>query len=96
MAFMNKAERDALLEDIKNKRFQQIRGYVHRKDPEARLAYFRNVQESGQWMTRYVLEGMGTQVTIYEKIDEENEGWFNKRKYVIDKILVEPTAQNRL
>jgi len=96
MAFLNKDERDALLNDIKNKSFNGIRGYVNRKDAKARLAYFRNVQESGKWMTRYVLEGLGTQVTVYEKLDEENEGWFSKRKYEIEQIVVEPTANNRL
>ena len=96
MAFLNQDERDVLLDDIKNKKFNQIRGYVHRKDPDARLAYFRNVQESGHWMTRYVLEGLGTKVTVYEKINEQNKGWFNKRKYEITKIVVEPTYENRL
>ncbi|MGJ3240187.1 MAG: hypothetical protein ACFE0Q_15880 [Anaerolineae bacterium] len=96
MAFMSKEERDALLNDIKDMNFNQIRGYVYRKDPQARLAYFRNVQESGHWMTRYVLEGLGSQVTVYERIDEENKGWFNKRDYVITQIVVEPTNDNRL
>lgn len=96
MAFLNQDERDALLNDIKNKSFNGIRGYVHRKDPKARLAYFRNAQQSGKWMTRYVLEGLGTQVTVYEKFDEENEGWFSKRKYEIEQIVVEPTANNLL
>lgn len=96
MAFLDKDERDALLDDIKDKKFNQIRGYIHRRDNQARLAYYRNVQESGQWMTRYVLEGLGTVVTLYEGLDEENEGWFKRRKYQIDKIVVQPTAQNRL
>ena len=96
MAFMNKEERDALLEDIKDMKFNKIRGYVYRKDPKARLGYFRNVQESGHWMTRYILEGLGTMVTVYEAINEENKGLFNKRKYEITKIVVEPTSENRL
>ena len=96
MAFLNKDERDALLDDIKDKKFNQIRGYVYRKDPKARLGYFRNVQESGHWMTRYVLEGLSTLVTVYENIEEKDKGWFNKRGYEISKIVVEPTAENRL
>ncbi len=94
MAFLNKQERDALLDDIKDMRFQQIRGYVNRKDPKTRLAYFRNVQQSGKWMTRYVLESLGTQVTLVEqpKINERN----NRRTYDIEEIIVEPTADNRL
>jgi hypothetical protein len=95
MAFLSKEERDALAEEIKDKNFGQIRGYVHGKDSKSRLAYFRNVQESGKWMTRYVLETFGTMVTVYEDLKEENKGWFSKRKYVIDKIVVEPTKTNR-
>jgi hypothetical protein len=95
MAFLSKDERDALAEEIKDKNFGQIRGYVHSKDTNARLAYFRNVQESGKWMTRYVLETLGTMVTVYEDPKIEKKGWFNKQKYVIDKIVVEPTKGNR-
>lgn len=96
MAFLNKDERDALLDEIKDKKFNQIRGYVHRKDSETRLRYFRSVQESGYWLTGYILETLGTKVTVYERINEENKGWFNKRKYEISKIVVEPTEENTL
>ena len=95
MAFLSKDERDALAEEIKNKNFGQIRGYVHGKDSKSRLAYFRNVQESGKWMTRYVMETLGTMVTVYEDLKEEKKGWFSQRKYEIDKIVVEPTKSNR-
>jgi hypothetical protein len=73
----------------------QIRGYTNRKDKDTRLAYWRNVQESGKWMTRYVMDSLGTMVTIYEAIDEKNKGWFNQRKYRIEQIVVEPTTSNR-
>lgn len=94
MAFLNKQERDELLDEIKDKRFPQIRGICYRKDPRARLAYYRNVQESGKWMTRYVLEGLGTQVTIYEKAVQNERR--NRREYHIEQIVVEPTPENRL
>lgn len=94
MAFLNKQERDAMLDDIKDMRFQQIRGYVNRKDPKTRLAYFRNVQQSGKWSTRYVLEGLGTQVTLIEE-PQVNERT-NRRSYTIQEIIVEPTPENRL
>ncbi|MEL6307036.1 MAG: hypothetical protein AAFN11_05460 [Chloroflexota bacterium] len=96
MAFMNKAERDALLDDIKDKNFNRIRNTIYRKDKKARLAYFRNVQESGMWMTRYIMEGAGAQVTVYEDIEEEQKEGFSKRTYNITQIVVEPTADNRL
>jgi len=94
MAFLNKQERDELLEDINGKTFQQIRGIVNRRDPKTRLAYFRNVQQSGKWMTLYVMEGLGTKVTLVEQpeINERN----NRRKYRITEIIVEPTPDNRL
>lgn len=96
MAFLTKDERDALANELANKNFGQIRGAVNRKDNKARLAYFRNVQESGKWMTRYVLETLGTMVTVYEIYEPEKKGWFSKAKYRIEKIVVEPTRENRL
>lgn len=96
MAFLGKDERDALANELANKNFGQIRGTVYRKDEKTRLAYFRNVQESGKWMTRYVLEGLGTMVTVYELPDTEKKGWFSKVKYRIEKIVVEPTKDNKL
>lgn len=94
MAFLNKEERDALLEEIKDKRYPRIRGILNTRDPKARLAYFRNAQHSGRWMTRYVLEGLGTQVTLYEK-PIYNEAR-KKREYIIEEIVVEPLPGNRL
>lgn len=95
MAYLNKEERDKMAEDIKDKTRQQIRGYVNGKDAKARLAYWRNVQESGKWMTRYVLESLGTIVTIYEVLDDKDHGWFSKRDFKIEQIIVEPTPSNR-
>jgi hypothetical protein len=95
MAFLTQDERDALANELVNKNFGQIRGTVYRKDNKTRLAYFRNVQESGKWMTRYVMEGLGTMVTVYETHNEEKKGWFNTVKYQIEKIVVEPTKANR-
>jgi len=92
MAFLNQQERDQLLDEIKDKKFNQIKGRLLRKDPKSRLAYFRNVQESGKWMTRIVLEGLGTQVTLVETQEHEK----NKIKYILQEIIVEPTATNRL
>ena len=95
MAYLNQQERDQMAEDLKDKTRQQIRGYVNRRDPKTRLAYWRNAQESGKWMTRYVLPTLGTMVTVYESVAEKPKGWFNKRDYTIEQIVVEPTANNR-
>ncbi|MDQ7028173.1 MAG: hypothetical protein Q9P01_11260 [Anaerolineae bacterium] len=95
MAYLNKQERDQMAEEIKDKSPSQIRGYVNGKDKKARLAYWRNVQESGKWMTRYIMDSLGTMVTIYETFDEESKGWFNQRKYRVAQIVVEPSPNNR-
>lgn len=93
MAYLNKQERDELLNELeKAKTFKRIQGKLRRKDPQGRLAYFRNVQETDRWMTRYVLEGLGTQVTLVEKFNLDR----GKRKFDLVEIVVEPTPQNRL
>ena len=95
MAYLNQQERDQMAQELRDKTRQQIRGYVNGKDKKARLAYFRNVQEPGKWMTRYVLDEFGVMVTIYEVFDEKPHGWFNQRDYRIEQVVVEPTAANR-
>ena len=92
MAYMNQEEREKLLDELKRKNFMQIKRRLRRMDPKNRLAYFRNVQESGRWMTRYILDGLGTQVTV---VESKNKGG-GKTAYELEEIIVEPTAENRL
>jgi hypothetical protein len=92
MAFLTKDERDKLLDEIKNLRFNQIKGRLRGKDTKCRLAYYRNVQETDRWMTRYVLEGLGTQVTLVESMDDST----GKTDYKLVEIIVQPTPDNRL
>lgn len=94
MAFMNKQERDAMLDKMNGKSFQQIRGIVNSTDKKARIAYYRNVQETGKWMTRYIMEGAGTIVTLTEILEDAPRG--NKKHYRITEIELEPTDENRL
>lgn len=94
MAYLNKQERDQLLDDIKNKTYPQIRGILNRRDKKARLAYFRNVQQVNKWMTKYVLEGLGTEVTIVEAPIQNERNQRNEFK--IEEIIVAPTDENRL
>lgn len=93
MAYLNQQEREALLNEIKDKKLGSIRWTLFLKDKEARLAYFRNVQESGKWMTRVVLQGLGTQVTMVENQISKKD---RKKEYELVEIIVEPTADNRL
>lgn len=92
MAFLTKEERDALLDEIKDLPFNQIKGRVRGKDKKSRLAYYRNVQESGKWMTRYVLPSLGTMVTLVETLETND----NKTHYRLTEIIVQPTPDNRL
>jgi hypothetical protein len=92
MAYLNKQERDNLLDEIKTLKFNQIKGRLRGKDTKCRLAYFRNVQETDRWMTRYVLESLGTQVTLVESLTMNKD----KTNYTLIEIIVEPTKDNRL
>ena len=92
MAFMNKTERDALLDRIKDKRFNRIKGILRGQDRKIKLAYYRNIQEVDRWMTRYILPTRGVQVTLVES--QKVDGF--KTDYELVEIIVEPTAENRL
>lgn len=92
MAFMNKQERDALLDELKGNRFERCQRLLVLKDPKVRMKYWRNVQEVGRWMTRYVLPTYGVQVTLVESLATHDE----KRRFTLTEIIVEPTADNRL
>jgi len=96
MAFLNQEEREKLADELVNmKNVNRIKGKLRRMDAKGRLAYFRNVQRSGEWHTRFDLIGIGTRVTIVEKLNEEPKGMFNKNEYELLTIIVEPTDENR-
>lgn len=92
MAFMNKSERDQLLNEIQSLTFNQIKGRLRSKDKKCRLAYYRNVQETNRWMTRYILQGLGTMVTLVESLDDST----GTANYQLVEIVVQPTPDNRL
>lgn len=92
MAYLNQQERDELLDELKKKNFMQIKRKLRRMDPKGRLAFYRNVQETDRWMTRYVLEGLGTQVTLVESVDISQ----GKNDFTLQEIIVEPLPTNRL
>lgn len=95
-AFLNKTERDDLLNEIKDLKMNQIRGRMQRKPGKVRLAFYRNAQHSDQWMTRYILEDLGTQVTVIERPFPKEVKGKPGRDFEIVEIIVEPTAENRL
>lgn len=92
MAYLNKSERDALLEELRGKRFERAQRILVLKDQNVRLKYFRNIQETDRWMTRYVLPDLGTQVTLVEGLKTDG----GNRTFTLNEIIVEPTPDNRL
>ncbi|MCA9881648.1 MAG: hypothetical protein KC546_11690 [Anaerolineae bacterium] len=93
MAYLNKQERDNLLDSIKNLKFNRIKGKLRHMDAKNRLIYYRNVQESGRWLTAYELPTLGVKVTLVENMEL---GRKNKAEYDLEEIIIEPTKENRL
>lgn len=94
MAYLNEQERDKLLNQLKDMKYGKAKGKLARMDPKGRLAYYRNVQQSGEWHTKFVLEGLGTIVTLVEKLHNQNDQARNKQDFEFVNIIVEPTAEN--
>ncbi len=95
MVFLNQAQREALLNDLKGMKFNRAKNKLLRLDPAGRLAYYRNVQQSGEWHTKFILEGLGTAVTLVEVNHAENDQPRNKQRFEFTNIIVEPTPENR-
>ncbi len=97
MAYLTEQERDALLNELKNMSFRQAQGKLRSLDDQGRMAYFRNAQQTGRWLTRYVLPALGTRVTLVEKHTDtatSNEKR-TKSEYEFVEVIVEPTPDNR-
>lgn len=95
MAYLNEQERDELLNELKDMKFSRAKGKLARMDPKGRLAYYRNVQMAGEWHTKFVLEGLGTIVTLVEVNKAENDQIRNWQNFEFVNIIVEPTPSNR-
>jgi len=95
MPYLNEGERRALLDELSGMRLWRAKFKLRLMDPKARLLYMRNVQRSGEWHTKYVLESLGTQVTLVETNHAENTQHRNKQKFEFVNVIVEPTADNR-
>ncbi len=95
MAYLNEDERRALLDDLSRMKLWRAKFKLRLMDPKGRLLYLRNVQQAGEWHTKYVLESLGTQVTLVEVNQAENNQPRNKQKFEFVNVIVEPTADNR-
>lgn len=101
MAYLNKQEREDLQQQLRGMKFNQAKGKVRGMDNNSRLAYFRNAQQQGKLYTRYVLPGLGTQITLVEASvlskKTMDEVMFNPRKasYELLDVMVEALPDNR-
>ncbi len=95
MAYLNEGERRSLLDELSGMRLWRAKFKLRLMDPNVRLLYLRNVQQAGEWHTKYVLESFGTQVTLVEVNHAENTQYRNKQKFEFVNVIVEPTADNR-
>lgn len=95
MAFLNAQEREALLQDLKKLNFGQAKWKLAHLDPKGRIAYFRNNQLADKWLTRYVLAGLGTRVTLVESYRTKQQGGQTKEDFQLIDVIVEPTPDNK-
>lgn len=95
MAYLNEAERRSLLDELSGMKLWRAKFKLRLMDPKGRLLYLRNAQQAGEWHTKYVLESLGTQVTLVEINHAENNQYRNKQKFEFVNVIVEPTADNR-
>jgi hypothetical protein len=101
MAYLNAAEREALLDELKSLSFRKAKGRLRRMDPKGRMAYYRNAQRTDEFVTCFVLEGKGTRVELVETLayseGKEIHLGMNrlKPKFTFSRVVIEPTPENR-
>jgi hypothetical protein len=95
--FLNAEEREKLQSELVKMNFIRAKGKLRRMDRKAKLGTYRNVQNSGEWMTTYDLPSLGAHVTLIENrslgTDDPNERV--KARYEMVRVIVEPTTGNR-
>lgn len=99
MAYLNEQERDNLLNELKNMTFDGANWKLRLmlKGKPGRMAYYRNAQQTGRWLTRYEMTGLGTRVTLVEKHTDGEDKQANRTrsKFEFVEVIVEPTPDNR-
>jgi hypothetical protein len=95
MAYLNEQQRLSLLNELKDMKFNKAKGKVRGMDPKSRLAFYRNAQGVGRWMTRYDLPTLGTRVTLVESHQDKGDGSKVKSEFEMVEVIVEPTADNK-
>ncbi|NWF69647.1 MAG: hypothetical protein HXY40_11230 [Chloroflexi bacterium] len=95
MAYLNAQERDALHQELRTMKFGKAKWKLLHMDPKGRLAYYRNNQATGKWMTRFELVGLGTRVTLVETLNTRDKNGKHMAEYELIDVVVEPTPENR-
>ncbi len=102
MAYLNQQERDKLLNELTKMSVPRARGKLRRMDPQVKLAFMRNAQASGEFLTRFDLRGLGTVVTLVERqgapeITTDKPGSASVRlkgEFYLTEVRVEPMPEN--
>lgn len=104
MAYLNREEREKLLKELTTTSASRARGKLRRMDPKVKLAYMRNMQESGEYWTRLDMPTCGVVVTLVERetekqvADKEFSGSMSVRlqtEFSLAEVMVEPTPENQ-
>jgi hypothetical protein len=94
MAYLNAADREKLANELKNLKFNQAKGKVRRLDSKSRLAFYRNSQGIGRWLTRYDLPTLGTRVTLVESYQTVEKNGKLRSDFELNEVVVEPLPGN--
>jgi hypothetical protein len=98
MAYLNRQERAELLEKLKKMKFGRAKGKLNRMDPKGRMAYYRNAQQTGELVTCFELDGMGTRVFLIERMKQKTTSsalGLMKSEFEFVEVVVEPMPENR-
>lgn len=97
MTYLNEKDREKLLNELIKLPFLRAKNKVRRMDRESRLDVYRNVQQTGEWLTRYDLPTLGTTVTLIEDYNNPDDDPNNRQKaqFELVKVIVEPMPGNR-
>lgn len=94
MAFLNAAQREQLVNELKGMPFNKAKGKVRGMDASSRLVYYRNSQGVGRWLTRFDLPTLGTRVTLVESHKDTAKNGKIKSEYDLAEVIAEALPGN--
>lgn len=98
MAFLNAQERERLKNDLLGMSYNRAKGRLNRLDPQGKMVYWRNSQKVGELHTRFDLLGLGTTVSLVEKMNLKptDKDRVSRTSFELTDVIVEPLPENRL